>query len=129
MPSLIRSGGPQLSCCSCRPDPVSLACSCQCSERLRDKFALRRDSYAQPGAQRYQVNAVPKPAGSARFPQTVQVMLLADRPSLAGNLCRLSQVIFPIHDRRLAMPAIKPRFFSDRLKLPQEMPLGFVILV
>jgi len=43
-PSLIRSGGPQLSCCSCRPDPASLACSCHCSEHLRDKFGLRRDS-------------------------------------------------------------------------------------
>ena len=78
---------------------------------------------AKPGLDVHQVDAVPEPAGRASLTQPVEVVFLADRACGTCNLRGLPQMIFPLLDRRSAVPAVQPGTLGYGLELAEEVAL------
>jgi len=95
---------------------------------IKVKLRYFQRGVAQPRLNLANVDAAVKPARSGGLTQVVQVVLHAHRPSFAGNVGQLPQVVFPVHHFRLARPAVQTSALCHGFELAEEVRLRFPAL-
>jgi len=84
---------------------------------------------AEPVLDFHQIEAGAEPVRRRGLAKSVEVMFLAYRPRFARRFYFMPVVVSAFSDRRLALPAIPPGAFGNRLELAEEVAFGFAILV